>query len=68
MLQFTPSGCVVTPSLIAALVKDNGSWADAVLGQCFAMPPKIRKALLSGAAEWTIPNEKVLTITLAESR
>ena len=66
-LEFTPKGGVVTASLLVALIKDNGSWADAVLTQCYAMPVAIRIALLSGAAQWTIPNETTLAITLPES-
>jgi len=66
--QFTPNGCVATPNLIVALIKDNGNWARAVLGQCFGVPKTIQDELLSGAAEWQTPNEKTLIITLVESQ
>ena len=68
MPQFTPDGCVVTPDLISALLVNKGAWAHAVLGQCFHMPDKIRKLLLSGEAEWQIPNKKTLIIILPESQ
>ena len=68
MSQFTPNGCSATPSLIVALIKDNGSWAKAVLGQCFGMPAEIQKQLLSGAVTWQTPNERTLIITPAESQ
>ena len=68
MQEFTPNGCIATPSLISALLENKGAWADAVLGQCFHMPNKIRRLLLSGEAEWQIPNEKTLIITLPESQ
>ena len=67
MSQFTPNGCVATPSLIAALIKDKGRWAHAVLGQCFRMPAPIQEELLSGAVQWQTPNENTLIITPVES-
>lgn len=68
MPQFTPNGCVATPSLIRFLQTENGPWARAILGQCFSMPDHVQKLLLSGAVEWQIPNEKTLTINLVESQ
>ena len=68
MSQFTPNGCVVTPALLVALIKDNGPWAKAVLGQCLGMPDAIQQSLLSGEVKWQIPNEKTLIITLVESQ
>ena len=68
MPQFTPNGCIATPSLISALIKENNGWSKAVLGQCFCIPADIQKRLLSGELEWQTPNEKTLIITLPESQ
>ena len=65
--EFFAHGGVATPSLITALKNDNSSWAHAVLGQVWAMPADFRNALLSGDAEWQIPNRQTLIITLVES-
>ena len=67
MPQFTPNGCVATPSLIAFVIKDNSRWSRAVLGQCFCVPVNLQDQLLSGAAEWQTPNERTLIITPVES-
>ena len=67
MSQFTPNGCVVTPALLVALIKDNGPWAKAVLGQCLGMPDEIQQSLLSGEVKWQIPNERTLIIIPVES-
>ena len=58
MKEFFAHGGVATPSLIAAIKNDKGPWAHAVLGQVWGMPDNYIDALLSGAAEWQIPNEK----------
>jgi len=68
MPHFTPYGAVASSSLIIALIKDNGQWADDVLAQCFAVPADLRKALLSGAATWQTPNSRTLIIIPAESQ
>lgn len=68
MHQFTPNGCVATSDLISALQNDHGEWAKAVLSQCFSMPDDIKKLLLSGEAEWQVPNEKTLIIILPGSQ
>ena len=67
MSQFTPNGCVATPTLLNSLIKNNNGWANSVLGQCFHVPDELQKALLSGEAEWQTPNEQTLIITLLES-
>jgi hypothetical protein len=66
--QYAPNGCVITPTLIDALIKDNGRWARAVLGQCLRVPVPIQDQLLSGEAEWLIQNEQTLIVTLPESQ
>ena len=68
MTEFTANGGVATPSLISALMKDNGRWARAVLGQSWGIPDRTIDAVLSGDAECQVKNKRTLIIILPESQ
>jgi hypothetical protein len=67
-MEYYAHGAHASPELVAALIKDKGPWADAVLSQCFCVPKMVRQALFNGEAEWTVPNFRTIVISLPESR
>ncbi len=66
-MEYYAHGAHASPELMAALLKDKGPWAHAVLSQCFSVPELVRVALFKGEAEWTVPNFRTIVINPVES-
>lgn len=66
MREFHANGAVASEALIRALQRDKDRWANSVLSQCFGVPREYREALLTGKAEWKIPNTYTIIIGLVK--